>query len=268
MTFANCYPVILQQIMMCKSFRPLPSLRTLIVGGCPITENFVENLASVYPNAILRSLYGATECDVVTLNYTNSDKRVNSGCVMANFELKIIGEDGKHLGPNESGEICVKSKEMFAGYYNNPEKSKEVLKDGWYHTDDYGYLDDEGFLFVIDRQINLVRYYGVKFSPLEIEELIDQIEEVVASAVVAAIEAGIEYIYAFVIKKPDSDLKSEDVVEFVNSRVSDYKHLRGGAIFIDKFPLTPSGKVKKRDLRIVAQEIHQKKGERRDFELI
>ena len=161
--------------------------------------------------------------------------------------------------------MCVRTKEFFAGYYDNPGKSVECIKDGWFHTGDFGYFDDEGFLFVVDRKINLIRYFGVNFTPIDIEEVINKMEGIVASSVVPVTELGIDYIYAFVIKKPDSSVIAEDIVEYVNSRVSDYKHLRGGAYFVDSFPLTPSGKIKKQELRTLAEEIHQKKAEKHNF---
>lgn len=157
--------------------------------------------------------------------------------------------------------MCVRTKGLFGGYFDSPGKALEVIKDGWFHTADYGYFDDEGFLFVLDRKVNLIRYLGVHFSPLDIEEVIDRMEGVIASAVVRVTELCNDYIYAFVIKKPDSVLSAQDVVEYVNSRVSDYKHLRGGAYFVDKFPMTPSGKVRRQDLREIAEQIHHKKGE-------
>lgn len=75
---------------MYKAVRPLRSVKTLIVGGCPITESFVESLRDVYPNAMIRSGYGTSECGVVTLNYTKTVKGANSGCVLANIDFKVF----------------------------------------------------------------------------------------------------------------------------------------------------------------------------------
>lgn len=169
-----------------------------------------------------------------------------------------MDDDGNSLGINESGEICTKGEDLKTIYYENPEQDIEALKNGFFHTGDYGFFDDEGHLYVLDRKINFIRSYGTYFSPLDIEMVIDKMEDVIASAVVPVTVHGNDLPYAFVMKKPGSILSAETIVEHVNSQVSDHKKLRGGAYFVDKIPVTAgAGKIKRYELRIMAEKIHK-----------
>lgn len=88
----------------------------------------------------------------------------SAGQVVPNIEVKIIDDNGNHVGPNERGEICYKSSVLFSGYFEDPEETNAAIKDGWVLSEDVGYFDDDGFLFVIDRKKDMITYNGVHVS--------------------------------------------------------------------------------------------------------
>lgn len=172
--------------------------------------------------------------------------------------LQILDEEGNALGPNQQGEIYFKQQAHFLGYYGEPEKSKEAFKDGWVATGDLGYFDDEGFIFVTERIKDMLKTW-IQCSSGELEAIINEIEGVHASAVVGVVhESGLDIVYAFVIKNPDnSNLTEEFIEQYVADRVHEHKRLTGGVHFVEKIPRTPTGKVRKTELREMAKKIHE-----------
>lgn len=173
-----------------------------------------------------------------------------------NIQMKIIGEKGDRLHPNETGEIHVKLLQNILGYFEEPEKSREALdEDGWVKTGDLGYFDDECFLFITGRKKEMLKYNNYQVLPSELEELINSVDGVESSSIVGILDenSGNDIIFAFVKKNPRSDLNEEKILKFVHDKVIDAKKIRGGVHFIDSFPLTPSGKVKKNELKNLAE---------------
>lgn len=175
----------------------------------------------------------------------------------------IIDYNGNQLGPNEEGEICLLSEVPFLGYFGDAEKTREArFKETYFRTGDLGYFDDDCFLFIVGRKKDMLKYNNFQVQPSEIEELIDSIEGVETSCVVGVLNenTGNDIICAFVKKifsKTNSSTRitEEEILEYVNSRVIDAKKLRGGVHFVDSFPQTPSGKVKKVDMKKIAENI-------------
>ena len=148
-------------------------------------------------------------------------------------------------------------------YYGEPELySGTVSADGWVRSGDVGYYDDEGNFFIVDRIKNLLKMHGIHFTTTEIEEVINEVEGVVQSCVVGVIGAdnGFDVTYAFVIKDPGAvDLSESKIIDYVGSKVIEQKKINGGVVFVTKFPLTATGKIKIGELKALAKEIHEKK---------
>jgi acyl-coenzyme A synthetase/AMP-(fatty) acid ligase len=162
------------------------------------------------------------------------------------------------LGPNERGEICHKPRVNFSGYFGEPEIFYESVKDGWIYSGDLGYFDDEGFLYVVDRIKHMIKTQ-IKLTPQEIETVINEIDGVIASEVVGVYDDGIEIVYAFVIKDPTKNIDEEMIKNYVEENAAEYKRITGGVQFVEKFPMTLTGKVKKRELKAIAKKIHEEK---------
>ncbi|KAG5669218.1 hypothetical protein PVAND_017110 [Polypedilum vanderplanki] len=174
--------------------------------------------------------------------------------------LKIVDDDGNALDNFQQGEICVKHEVPFAGYIDEPERTKESYDGGWFKTGDIGCFDDEDFLFIIDRKKEIIKYQGIKTAPSELEAIIYEIDGVVSSCVVGIYQenTGNDIIHAFVIKKDSSDLNENFILNFVDSKVMEQRKIRGGVHFIDNFPLGRTGKIDKNILKMKAKEIMKK----------
>ena len=158
------------------------------------------------------------------------------------------------LGPNEEGEICVRGPLVMKGYVGNDEATRNTIDaDGWLHTGDVGYYDEDGFFFITDRIKELIKYKGSQVAPSEIEAILLSHPEIVDAGVagVPDEEAG-ELPGAFVVKREGSTLTEDQIASFVADQVSSAKKLRGGVIFVNSIPKNASGKILRRDLKKMA----------------
>lgn len=164
------------------------------------------------------------------------------------------------MGSNEIGEMYYKTPVPFSAYFGDPEiYANSFDANGFVKSGDVGYVDDEGRLYILDRIKHMIKSQsGIKVTPVEIEEVINEIDGVMFSCVVGVFDDNLFYdkIYAFVIKdKMYEEVTEEFVKNYVNEKVSITKRIDGGVIFVDKFPQTPFGKVLNRELKKIAEKI-------------
>lgn len=165
--------------------------------------------------------------------------------------VKIIDENGKSLGPNQRGELCFKGDRIMKGYVNDPESTNKVIdEDGWLHSGDIAYYDEDNQFFIVDRIKELIKYNAYQVPPAEIEALLLSHPKVKDCGVIGIPneEAG-ELPFAYVVKQPGEKLTAEEVINFVAENASKAKWLRGGVKFIDVIPRNPSGKLLRREMR-------------------
>ena len=169
---------------------------------------------------------------------------------MYDTECKVVdAETGEDLPPGSVGEICIKGPQVMQGYWNKPEETANVLKDGWLHTGDIGREDEDGFFYITDRKKDLIIYKGYNVYPREIEEVIFEHPAVQQCAVVGRpeIEVG-EAPVAFVELRQGAEATREEIMEHTNSQIAHYKKIRD-VIFVDQIPVSGAGKVLKKELR-------------------
>ena len=172
------------------------------------------------------------------------------------LEAKVIDQEtGEILGPKGVGEVCIRGQFIMKGYKDNPQATEDMIDpDGWLHTGDIGYYDEDEWLFIVDRIKELVRYKGMQVSPSELEHLLLTHPEIVDAAVIGLQgEMAGELPRAYVVRSPGSDLNEQQVVDFVNSQVASCKKLRGGVIFLSAIPKLASGKILRRQLKVLIQ---------------
>ncbi|GMH58094.1 hypothetical protein TrRE_jg5150 [Triparma retinervis] len=172
------------------------------------------------------------------------------GPVVAGSQGKIVDlETGEALPPGEenTGELCIKGPQVMLGYLDEPEKTRECLtEDGWLHSGDIGYVDEDGYYYIVDRLKELIKYKGFQVAPAELEAVICSFDKVTDCAVIPVVdEQGGEVPRAYVVKGEEG-LSEEEVLAFVEERVAPHKKLRGGVVFIDAIPKNPSGKILRR----------------------
>ncbi|WVZ94346.1 hypothetical protein U9M48_040246 [Paspalum notatum var. saurae] len=244
----------------------LSSVRMVLSGAAPMGKDIEDAFMAKLPGAVLGQGYGMTEAGPVLsmcLAFAKEPFKVKSGAcgtVVRNAELKVIDPDtGKSLGRNLPGEICIRGQQIMKGYLNNPEATKNSIDaDGWLHTGDVGFVDDDDEIFIVDRLKEIIKYKGLQVAPAELEALLITHPSIVDAAVVGKqVEPEIgEIPVAFVTKAQGSELSEDDVKQFVAKEVIYYKKVRE-VIFVDKIPKAPSGKILRKELRKQIQQQQQ-----------
>jgi len=226
----------------------LPKLSTIFSGAAPLDENLTRACMQRL-NCQIRQGYGLTETSPVTHSSPSDPAKVKFGSVgvaAPNTECKIIDlSTGAALGPNKQGEICVRGPQVMKGYLNRPEATAATIDaEGWLHTGDIGYVDEDGNFFIVDRAKELIKYKGFQVAPAELEALLLSHPAIADAAVIPYpdAEAG-EKPKAFVVLKGEAT--AEEIMEFISKRVAPHKRIRL-VEFIDKIPKSASGKILRR----------------------
>ena len=228
----------------------LSKLKTIFSGAAPLGEELTRECMTRLGCAI-RQGYGMTETSPVTHSSPGDPAKVKYGSVgvlAPNTECKIVDlESGEALGVGEKGEVCVRGPQIMKGYLNNPEATARTIdNDGWLHTGDIGYVDQDGQFFIVDRAKELIKYKGFQVPPAELEAVLLTHPCIADAAVIpyADDEAG-EVPKAVVVLKAETD--SASILEFVAERVAPHKRIRH-LEFVDQIPKSPSGKILRRVL--------------------
>ena len=200
--------------------------------------------------------YGMTEtCPITHLSPLDPEliRMDSAGLPMNNTEQKIVDiETGEHeLHVGEDGEIIIRGPQVMLGYWVDPEETAHTLRNGWIHTGDIGHLDTEGYLYIVDRKKDMIKYKGFSIAPAELEAVLVEHPAVLESAVVGVPdkEAG-EIPKAFVVLHSDVSYSftDEELITFVNGKLTGYKKLHE-VEFVEDLPKIPSGKILRRELK-------------------
>src|SRR5262252_1685259 len=231
-----------------------PRLRYIMVGAAPLAPDVAQRVQEKMQVPVLQG-YGLTEASPVThLNPVDQGqgriKLDSVGVAVPNQEQKIVDlETGeRELEVGEIGELCVKGPHIMKGYWKAPEETARVLRDGWLATGDIARMDREGYVYIVDRKKEMIKYKGFSVAPAEVEAVLFQHPAVADCAVIGKPdpEAG-EIPKALVILRLGEDVTPEALIEFVESRVAGYKKIRE-VEFVTSIPKTASGKVLRRVL--------------------
>jgi long-chain acyl-CoA synthetase len=167
--------------------------------------------------------------------------------------MKLVDNDGNEVPQGERGEIVMRGPFVMRGYWNKPEATAEVMRDGWFHTGDIGVVDEDGYYFIVDRKKDLVIRGGYNVYPREVEEVLYAHPAVREAAVVGIPHEQLgEEVAAAVALKPGADVTPEELRDYVKQRVAAYKYPR--VVWIaDELPMSPTGKILKREIKIPSE---------------
>ena len=228
----------------------LNSLRYVGCGGAPLAPEVEAEFRRRVPSVSIRQGYGLTEtAALIATNPVDRTKPGSVGIPVPECEVEIRDDDGRALGPGEPGEICARSPGVMQGYWRSPEVTAEALRDGWLYTGDIGYLDDEGYLFIVDRKKDLIIRGGFNVYPRDVEDALLRHPEIELAAVVGRPDdVHGEEVIAFVSLRSGGIASSDELVAWGREEIGGYKYPREVRI-VDSVPLTPVGKIDRKALR-------------------
>jgi long-chain acyl-CoA synthetase len=228
----------------------LSSLRFVTSGGAPLAPEVAEQFVRRVPSVSVRQGYGLTEtAALITSNPVGREKSGSVGLPVPGTELRIVDEHDRDLPPGEVGEVCARSPGVMRGYWHSPDATAEAVRDGWLHTGDLGYTDEEGYLFIVDRKKDLIIRGGFNVYPRDVEDVLLEHPALEAAGVVGRPdEVHGEEVVAFVSLRPGAALRPEELVDWARQRIGGYKYPREVHV-IDAVPLTSVGKVDRKALR-------------------
>jgi fatty-acyl-CoA synthase len=232
--------------------RDLSTLTKGFYGASPMPVEILQELARRLPDVQLFNLYGQTEMAPVATLLRPEDqlrKPGSAGHAALNVETRIVDDEDNELPPGEIGEIVHRSPHAMTGYYEAPEKTADAFRSGWFHSGDLGRIDEDGFLFVVDRKKDMVKSGGENVASREVEECIYEhpaVEEVAVFGIPD--ERWIEAVTAAVVLRKDAQATEDDLRAHCKDRLAGYKRPKH-IFFLDALPKNASGKIVKRDLR-------------------
>ncbi|HWI64670.1 MAG TPA: long-chain fatty acid--CoA ligase [Symbiobacteriaceae bacterium] len=228
----------------------LSSIEFCVSGAAPLPVELMQQFESVTGASILEG-YGLTETSPVTHSNPMKGRRKpgSVGLPYPNTEVRIIDlETGEDLPLGQEGEVLLRGPQVMKGYWNKPEETAAILKDGWLYTGDIGRMDEDGYLYIVDRKKDMIIAGGFNIYPREIDEILYQHPAVLeACSVGVADEYRGESVKAFVVLKPGAAATEQEILEFCKERLAAYKRPRS-VEFLDALPKSTVGKVLRRVL--------------------
>jgi long-chain acyl-CoA synthetase len=228
------------------------SLRVAISGGAAIPAQVLDAFEDRFGVVILEG-YGLSEtASTTTFNRSATERRPYSvGKPIWGVELQVWDLEGRPLPPGRDnvGELVTRGFHVMKGYLNSPEATAEAFAGGWLHTGDLGYVDDDGFVFIVDRKKELIIRGGYNVYPREVEEVLYSHPAIAEAAVVGIPDQQLgEEVKAFVALKPGQELMESQLIAYCKERIAAYKYPRA-VEFRDELPKSATGKVLKRQLK-------------------
>jgi long-chain acyl-CoA synthetase len=232
----------------------LTSLQGISTGGAPAAPELLQKASRILPtkpNA--GTTYGLTECHGMATAISSAEiatKKGSVGTAMPLIEVKIVDAQGNAVAPGVSGEICLFGSTITPGYWNRPDATAETVKDGWLHTGDVGYLDQDGYLFISDRAKDMILRAGENVYCVEIENCISDHPEIEEVAVIGVPDKDLgEKVKAIVRKRVDSDIDALRLKSHVAEHLAKFKVPEIVEFTEDPLPRNPAGKLMKNLLR-------------------
>ncbi len=228
----------------------LLKLRMAVSGSAPLPAETLTAFDRKFRFPLLEG-YGLSEASpVVSFNPVRGTRKAGSvGLPLPDIEVRVVADDSTEVPRGDVGEIVVRGPNVMKEYFNQPEESAHTLRDGWLYTGDMGRIDDDGYIYIVDRRKEMLLVRGQNVYPREIEEVLYQVPGVSAAAVVGrADEKRGEVPIAFICGTTGTDLNEKDIQAHCRAHLADYKMPRGFRI-LEEMPRTATGKIAKLELK-------------------
>jgi acyl-CoA synthetase (AMP-forming)/AMP-acid ligase II len=232
----------------------MSSLLHLVYGASPISEAVLERARKVFPAAGFTQAYGMTELSpcatlLTPADHDNPALHRSAGRAAPHVEVRIVDPNDMEVPRGEVGEVIVRGDNVMLGYWNRPEDTAAAVRDGWMHTGDGGRMDENGYLFIVDRIKDMIITGGENVYSAEVENALAGHPAVAACAVIGVPDPDWgERVHAVVVLLPGQQATAEDVRAHCKTLIAGYKAPRS-VDFVDALPMSGAGKILKRDLR-------------------
>ncbi|MFC0042719.1 acyl-CoA synthetase [Actinomadura rayongensis] len=232
----------------------LSSLRTIVYGASPIPEETLERALAALPGTAFVQAYGMTELAPVATLLSAADHAARAhlrscGRAAPHAEVRIVDGDGAEVPRGQVGEVAVRGANVMLGYWRDPEQTARAVQDGWMHTGDGAYMDDDGYVHIVDRLKDMIITGGENVYSTEVENAVAAHPAVAACAVIGVPDAEWgERVHAVIVLRPGRTLTHEEIRAHCKRTIAGYKAPRSTE-FTDELPCLPTGKVLKRALR-------------------
>jgi acyl-CoA synthetase (AMP-forming)/AMP-acid ligase II len=229
------------------------SITKCTTGSSTLPDETKQHLSKLFPNARgVYDVYGCTEASPNITILKAKDSLRKQACVglpLPFLEVRIVDDKDRDVPQGEVGELICRGPNVMKGYYKDPKATKKVLRGGWLHTGDLARMDEEGFIYIVDRKKDLIVSGGENIYPREIEEVLYHHPKIQEAAIVGAPDRiwG-ESVIAVVVLKKGETMKEEEVIEYCKQYLASYKKPKS-VVFMQVLPRNPSGKVLKTELR-------------------
>jgi acyl-CoA synthetase (AMP-forming)/AMP-acid ligase II/ABC-type nitrate/sulfonate/bicarbonate transport system permease component len=234
----------------------LSSLRSVAMMGTVVAEELMEEWVKEYPHCVARQGYGATETSpLITLTHDDDAPRkmASAGRVVPRAEIKIVDKEGKELPTGQVGEVIARGPQIMKGYFKNPKATADKIKDDWYYTGDLGRFDEDGYLYILGRADDMIITGGMNVYPSELENVLIAHDKVAEVAVVGIPDAERgQALKAVIVPKVGEEVSKRELMRFCRERLASFK-LPKVIEFRDSLPRSRTGKVAKRELRVVEE---------------
>ncbi|NKB60080.1 MAG: long-chain-fatty-acid--CoA ligase [Alphaproteobacteria bacterium] len=237
----------------------LSSLRAVTYGASPMPEAVIRRAMEVIPNCEFTHAYGQTECAPLSTHTgpeyhvfegPNAGKYKSAGRAALGVEVQICDDDGNEVPRGDVGEVCVRGPNIMLGYWNRPDLTAEAIRDGWMRSGDGGYMDEDGFIYIVDRMKDMIISGGENIYSAEVEDVLHQIPEVVEAAVIGLPdEEWGERVHAIVRLREGDNLDAENIIAHCRDRIARFKCPKGVSFREEPMPLSGAGKILKTELR-------------------
>lgn len=250
-TLAFCVPAMWGAIAAAGlKGRDLGSLRYAISGGAPCPVVLIESLRA--QGLVFTEGFGLTETAPIASGLDASDVLAHAGSIgkpIAHVQYRIVDDAGADVPVGKTGELLIRGPNVFIGYWQKPEATKQALQGGWFRTGDLARVDEDGYYYIVDRKKDMVITGGENVYPAEVEQVLHRHPDIADVAVIGSPDAKWgEAVTAVVVRKPDGQLTEAQLIEWTRERLAHFKCPRV-VKFIDALPRTATGKVLKRELR-------------------